>query len=82
MREVKVKVADGGRIVIPAEYRKALGIHVGDEVLLRLQDNEMRVTTRLQAIHHAQELVRRYTSSGQSLVDELLAERRLEGANE
>ncbi len=78
MIEVRTKLAEGGRIVIPVEYRQALGIRVGDEVILRLEDGEVRIFTPQQAIKHAQELVSQYIKQGRSLADELLAERRAE----
>lgn len=76
------KVAQGGRIVIPAEYRQTLGLHVGDEVILQLEDNQIRLFTPRQAIQHAQALVRQYVPQDRSLVDELLAVRRAEAARE
>lgn len=82
MRPVKARMADGGRIVIPADYRKALGLRVGDEVILRLEDHEVRISTADQAIHRAQELVQRYVADGRSLVAELITERRDEAAYE
>ncbi len=78
----KARLTQGGRIVIPAAYRKALGLNVGDEVILRLDDGELRLFTRLQAIRRAQELMRRYIPDDRSLVDELIAERRAEAARE
>ena len=73
-----VRVAEGGRIVIPAEYRKILGLKVGDEVILVLEGEEVRLLTRRQAIKRAQEMVRRYVPEGRSLSEELIAERRAE----
>ena len=78
MIEIRTKLAEGGRIVIPAEYRQALGLHIGDEVILRLEEGGVRIFTPQQAIKHAQELVSRYVSQDRSLVDELLAERQAE----
>jgi antitoxin PrlF len=78
MNQVKTKLAEGGRIVIPAEYRQALGLQVGDEVILRLEGKELRIFTLNQAIRRAQELVNRYIPQERSLADELIAERRLE----
>lgn len=78
MMEFKTKLTEGGRIVIPAEYRQALGLHVGDELILRLEDGEVRIFTARQAIRRAQELVRRYIPQTRSLADELIAERREE----
>ena len=78
MLDVRAKLAEGGRIVIPVEYRQALGLHVGDEVIIRLEDGEVRIFTPQQAIKRAQELVRRYVSEERSLSDELLEERKME----
>jgi AbrB family looped-hinge helix DNA binding protein len=74
--ETRMRVNENGRIVIPASLRKALGINVGDEVILRIEDNELRITTLKRRIERAQESVRRYVKLGESLVDELIAERR------
>ncbi len=78
MLQVKTKLGEGGRIVIPAEYRQALGLQVGDEVILRLEGEELRIFTLNQAIRRAQELVSRYIPQERSLADELIAERRSE----
>lgn len=80
--EIRLRVTDNGRIVIPAAFRKALGIEIGDEVVLSVQDNELRVTTQQQRIQRAQERARRHLKPGTSLVAELLAERRETAKNE
>lgn len=74
--ETFVPVNENGRIVIPASYRKALGIKTGDKVILRMEDDELRITTMRQRIERAQRIVRKYVKPGVSLVDELIAERR------
>jgi AbrB family looped-hinge helix DNA binding protein len=71
-----LRINENGRIVIPASFRKALGINPGDEVFLRLEDDELRVTTMKLRIARAQRHARRYIKAGVSLVDELIAERR------
>ena len=76
MRESRMRVSQNGRVVIPASFRKALGIEVGDEVLLRIQDDELRITTQQRRIQRAQRRAQRYLKPGTSLVGELLAERR------
>jgi len=80
--EVRVRVSQNGRVVIPASFRRTLGIQVGDEVLLRIRDDELRITTQQRRIQRAQRRARRYLSPGASLVDELLAERREAAKNE
>jgi AbrB family looped-hinge helix DNA binding protein len=73
--EARTRVSQNGRIVIPASFRKALGIDVGDEVVLRLEDDELRITTQQRRVLRAQQRARRYMKRGASLVDELLVER-------
>jgi AbrB family looped-hinge helix DNA binding protein len=80
--EIRLRVADNGRIVIPAALRKALGIEIGDEVVLRVQDNELRITTQERRIERAQQRARQHLKPGTSLVNELLAERREAARNE
>jgi len=82
MADVHGKIAEGGRVVIPADYRRALGLKVGDEVILRMADGEVHILTRCQAIKKAQALVRKYVRDRKSLVRELIRERRGEAANE
>lgn len=75
-RETRLRVNQNGRVVIPAAFRKAMGIRAGDEVVLRLEEDELRITTLRRRIARAQRLVRRHVKQGTSLVDELIAERR------
>jgi len=74
--EARTRVNENGRLVIPASFRKALEINPGDEVILRLEDDELRITTLKHRIARAQRHVRKYVKPGVSLVDELIAERR------
>lgn len=76
VEETRMRVSQNGRVVIPASFRKALGINAGDELLLRIQDDELRITTQQRRIQRAQRRARQYVKPGTSLVDELLAERR------
>lgn len=82
MEDIHSTIAEGGRIVIPADYRRALGLKVGDKVILRMADGEVHILTRRQAIKKAQALVRKHVSDRKSLVRELMRERRGEAANE
>ena len=78
MNVIKTKMGEGGRLVIPAGYRKALGLKPGDDVVLFLEEGEIRIVTARQAIQRAQALVRRYVPKGHSLSEELIRERREE----
>ena len=74
--ETRLRVNENGRVVIPASFRKALGINIGDEVVLQIDDDELRITTVKRRVQRAQRLVRKHVKAGTSLVDELIAERR------
>lgn len=80
--KTRMRVNQNGRVVIPASFRKRLGIRVGDEVVLQLHDHELRITTLKHNIERAQRLVRKHVKRGASLVDELIAERRKAARNE
>lgn len=82
MQIVKTRVTQGGRIVIPAEMRKQLGIEIGETVNITIEDGALKILTRRQALRRAQQLFRKYVPEGVSLVDELIADRRKEAANE
>ncbi|MCH8226014.1 MAG: AbrB/MazE/SpoVT family DNA-binding domain-containing protein [Chloroflexi bacterium] len=82
MQAVTVKLDKNGRLVLPIQFRRALGFEPGDELILALDQGELRIFTRGEAVKRAQELVRRYIPSDRSLVDELIQERRAESARE
>ncbi|QQS47744.1 MAG: AbrB/MazE/SpoVT family DNA-binding domain-containing protein [Acidobacteriota bacterium] len=79
---VSVRIAEGGRVVIPAAYRRALGLKPGDEVIIRLDDGELRIITRAEALKRSQALIEQHVKRGCSLVDELSAERREEASRD
>jgi len=80
--KTRMRVNENGRVVIPASFRKALGIKAGDEVILRIENDELRITTLKRRLERAQRLVRAHVKAGTSLVDELLAERHEAARNE
>lgn len=82
MSGISTKIAEGGRLVIPAEHRRQLGLEIGDEVIVRVEGGELRILTRAEAVKRAQEKVRRHIKGSRSLVDELTAERRAEAGRE
>lgn len=75
-QETRTRVNESGRVVIPAAFRKAMGINIGDVVVLRIEDNELRILSLKRRIERAQRLVRQHVKPGTSLVDELIVERR------
>jgi AbrB family looped-hinge helix DNA binding protein len=82
MSRTMARLGEGGRLVIPADYRRALGVDAGDELLLVLEDRTVRLLTPREAIRRAQALIRSYIPAGQSLSDELIQDRRGEAEHE
>lgn len=82
MARAMTKIGEGGRIVIPAEYRKALEMDVGDIVILLLEEGVIRILTPHEAIRRAQSAIRAYIPEGSRLSDELIADRRREAWSE
>ena len=82
MQEYKTTINENGRLSIPAAYRKALEIKPGDEVILRLEDNELHISTIKQALKRARQLVKQYVKTNESLVDSLISDRRKESRHE
>ncbi len=72
----RLKVGPGGRVLIPADMRAALGVTEGDTLLATLEQGELRLLSVRTAIKRAQRLVRDVVPASVSLVDDLLAERR------
>ncbi len=74
MASILVQVSVGGRVVIPVDIRKKMGIKIGDQVLLDwLEDSkELRIATRKQRLTVSRELVKNYTKNEGSVVDELI----------
>lgn len=71
-----------GRVLIPAELRRALGLEPGAPVTITLVGCELRIMTIDEGIRRAQDLVRKYIPAGRMLSDELIADRRAEVAKD
>jgi AbrB family looped-hinge helix DNA binding protein len=77
-----LRVADGGRIVIPAEVRERLGLEVGADLVMTVEDDHATLINAKAARRRARQRVRRYVSPGASLSEELMAERKKEARRE
>lgn len=82
MDEIKTTIGRGGRLNLPAEHRKVLGLSEGDEVLVGLESGAIRIQTREAAIDRVQQMVRGRLGEGRNLSEELIAERRAEARRE
>lgn len=74
MREFNVTVGENSRMIIPAMFRKQLDLKAGDEVVVKLsQDNDIIIHTPKQSLRKLQEL---FKISRNSFVDSLTEMRR------
>lgn len=76
MELIKSRIDKTGRLVIPSQYRKALHLTAGQEVMLRLEDGEMHVCLFKQAAERARELILSYNTDNNDLLDMLVQQRR------
>lgn len=79
--DATVVLGQQGRLVIPAEVRGALGLSAGDQLHLHLSGRTLVLTRREDAVAELRSFAASVPSA-RSLVDELLAERRLAAATE
>lgn len=83
MSQQSVKISEGGKLVIPAHFRRALGVATGDTVIVEMMpDGDLRIRPISAAIKTAQAIVRAFAGDRASLAQELIAERRQEAARE
>ena len=76
------RLGPGGRVVIPADIREAMGMKQGDALLVSLENNELRLVTLAASVRELQAITNKYHRKGVSLVDEFIAEKRAEQARE
>lgn len=72
-----------GRVLLPPQVMQELALESGNELEFRVSDGSVQILpTRQERVRRVQENLRKYIKPGESLVDELIAERRLEAENE
>ena len=78
----KAKIVKGGKISIPSIYRKSLNIKEGDEIVFSLHNNELTLTPIKASLQKVRDMINKYHPTSESLVDKLIAERKVEATNE
>jgi AbrB family looped-hinge helix DNA binding protein len=82
IENVKSRLNANGRIVIPSEIRKRMGLNPGDDVLMTLDDGVLKIESQLARIQRIQEEFKPFTRNGLPASDVLVAERREEAVQE
>jgi AbrB family looped-hinge helix DNA binding protein len=76
MQEYHTKIAPDGRIVLPASFRRELGLEAGDGIVIKLEDEELRIFSLSNAVKRAQTSVRKYMGGKKNLTDLFIVSRR------
>lgn len=82
MLRSRARLSANGRVAIPAAVRKALDLRPGDELLMRVEDGELRLSTRRQALARTRRMLRQYIPSEEDLTQSLIDDRRAEAARQ
>lgn len=78
----KAKITKGGKISIPSYYRKNFNLKDGSEVIFNIRNNQVTISALSTTLENTRKLINKYHDKNDSLVDRLIAERRLEAQNE
>jgi bifunctional DNA-binding transcriptional regulator/antitoxin component of YhaV-PrlF toxin-antitoxin module len=82
MAAAKGRIIAGGRVALPADMRRTLGLAEGDTVYFDLDGESLRLRSAKSALKGIQDTLRRYAPEEGLVSDELIAERRAEAARE
>ena len=74
------RLVSGGRLQLPSDVRRELGLADGDQVVMRVIDGELYVRPRRDVLKRIQAMLQPYAPVDGSVADELIAERRAEAA--
>ncbi len=77
-----LRVAENGRVLIPAEMRAAMLINAASHVTARVIEGELRIIAPMAALLKTRKALRKKIPATVSLVDEFIAERRAEARRE
>jgi AbrB family looped-hinge helix DNA binding protein len=81
-RAFPLRIGPQGRIVIPAELRRELGLEPGETLIARVESQRLVLERGGEILARLRSELREATQPGTSMVDELLAERRREARRE
>ncbi len=83
MSAIPARVSESGRLSLPAEFRRAVGLEHGGTVVVELVDHEIRISTVPEVVAQAQAMTRKLLGdAADASSDTLIAERRREAAKE
>ncbi len=75
---LRSRINANGRVVIPSEMRRQMGLSPGDSVVMSVQDGVLTMESLQARVRRVQQSLRRLIDPDRRLSDELIAERREE----
>jgi AbrB family looped-hinge helix DNA binding protein len=82
MTSVRVKIARNGRLSLPVGIRRQLGVEKGGDLVLKVADGEVTLTTLDETVRRVQGRMRELTRGKGVSVDDFLAWKREQAAME
>lgn len=79
---MRVNVLPNGRLVLPANMRRQLGVERGGQIVAEIDGDVVRLTTADRSLDEARALFLSFVTDPASLADEVIADRRAEAALE
>jgi AbrB family looped-hinge helix DNA binding protein len=79
---IQARINPNGRIVVPAVMRKAMGLKLGDSVVMSFEDGVLRIAPQKARVRRVQQSLSELIPPDRVLSDELIAERREEARRE
>ena len=75
MHEFRVKIGEDGRILIPVFCRRQLNLSPGEEIILKLDKDELHLFSLNRSLKNAQKIVQHYAKN-KNLVKTLRQQRK------
>ncbi len=79
---LRLTLGPGGRVVIPVALREAMQVNEGDALLAWVEDGELHLLSPKVGARQAQAMLKSLLPQGESLAEELIADRRREAEAE
>lgn len=82
VRSERVSIDAAGRVVVPARFRRALGLTSGQSLVIGFDGDVITLRTIDAVVERAQAIARRRRKEHGSVVDAFIAQRRADAADE
>lgn len=81
MKEYRAKMSENGRIIIPAPCRRQLHLEPGEDLIIRIDDEELRIFTVKHSLKKARLLIQKQAKN-KNLVKQLKLMRKQDSRDE